>query len=94
MSGRRIEFRGVTFGYYRQTPVVHDVSLNVESGLTLVLGPIGMNRDGGNHEDAARFDGGRVFRAEDKRNQLHARGGECAADSHRPCDCQEQSHSK
>jgi len=44
VSGRHIEFRGVTFGYYRQAPVVHDVSLNVESGLTLVLGPNGSGK--------------------------------------------------
>ena len=41
MSTRRIEFRQVSFGYYREVPVLQDLDLVIDPGLTLLLGPNG-----------------------------------------------------
>jgi ABC-2 type transport system ATP-binding protein len=44
MNRRRIELREVAFGYYRNTPVLRDVNLTIDAGLTLVLGPNGCGK--------------------------------------------------
>lgn len=41
MNTRRIEFRQVSFGYYRDVPVLRDLDLVIRPGVTLLLGPNG-----------------------------------------------------
>ena len=41
MNRRCIEFRKVSFGYYREVPVLQDLDLVIDPGLTLLLGPNG-----------------------------------------------------
>jgi len=44
VAGRRIEFRGVSFGYFDGTSVFRDLDLVLGPGLTLLLGPNGSGK--------------------------------------------------